>query len=336
VLSNDSDLDSTDSLSVTSVANGSETAASGESIRGSSGGIFTVNADGSFQFSPGNDFVELSSNEQISTQVTYVVSDSHGASESQTLTITVVGQNQPDDLVTVVIEPTASPTEEEAEQTTEPVAEKEVEVEKEAEEEKVSESEVANVDESTDDQTDSPFLQIGDNNVANEQLNTGLAYIGPGQSALQFLLNDGDDEIRQGKTFDDSYSQIREIIQEREDQLSIIDSSDFFRSISRLRGDIEADEQLTETITSGSLVFSAGLSVGYVIWIARSGILLSSIVSSLPAWRLIDPLPILASLGDGLLEEDDETLESIAAGEAEVEVTGTEATATQIDPPLDH
>jgi hypothetical protein len=119
--------------------------------------------------------------------------------------------------------------------------------------------------------------------------------------------------------------------QEREDQLSIIDSSDFFRSISRLRGDIEADEQLSEPITSGSLVFSAGLSVGYVIWIARSGTLLSSIISSLPAWRLIDPLPILSSLGDGLLEEEDgETLESIAAGEAEVEETGT-----HIDPPLD-
>jgi hypothetical protein len=47
---------------------------------------------------------------------------------------------------------------------------------------------------------------------------------------------------------------------------------------------------------------SLGLSVGYVLWLLRGGVLLSSLLSSLPAWRLVDPLPILGRLDD----EDDE------------------------------
>ena len=55
----------------------------------------------------------------------------------------------------------------------------------------------------------------------------------------------------------------------------------------------------------------AGLSVGYTIWLARSGLILASALSSLPAWRFIDPLPVLAS-GASVEDEDDETLVSIA------------------------
>ena len=37
---------------------------------------------------------------------------------------------------------------------------------------------------------------------------------------------------------------------------------------------------------------------------------MGSVLSSLPAWRLVDPLPVLGSLGDGL-DDDDESLESM-------------------------
>jgi hypothetical protein len=41
--------------------------------------------------------------------------------------------------------------------------------------------------------------------------------------------------------------------------------------------------------------------------------LLSSILSSLPAWRLVDPLPVLASLEKGAkkAQADDESLEAV-------------------------
>ena len=58
---------------------------------------------------------------------------------------------------------------------------------------------------------------------------------------------------------------------------------------------------------------TTGLSVGYVMWLLRGGMLLSSILSSLPAWRLVDPLPVLASLEKSAKKDraDDESLESI-------------------------
>jgi hypothetical protein len=39
----------------------------------------------------------------------------------------------------------------------------------------------------------------------------------------------------------------------------------------------------------------SAFSVGYVAWTLRSGYLLTSLLASLPAWRAIDPLPVLQS-----------------------------------------
>jgi hypothetical protein len=53
---------------------------------------------------------------------------------------------------------------------------------------------------------------------------------------------------------------------------------------------------------AGSMaVGSFGLTVGYVLWLLRGGALIASLLSSLPAWRLIDPLPVLSRVDD---EED--------------------------------
>lgn len=49
-----------------------------------------------------------------------------------------------------------------------------------------------------------------------------------------------------------------------------------------------------EVVTSG-LLLSGGLSVGYVVWIIRGGVLASSMLSALPAWQMIDPMPVLAA-----------------------------------------
>jgi hypothetical protein len=69
---------------------------------------------------------------------------------------------------------------------------------------------------------------------------------------------------------------------------------------------------------AGSVLFStAGLSVGYVMWTIRGGYLVASMLSSLPAWALIDPLPILEYLDDsedsekGRVLDDNESLDSI-------------------------
>ena len=57
---------------------------------------------------------------------------------------------------------------------------------------------------------------------------------------------------------------------------------------------------------------------GYIAWLLRGGILLSSVLSSLPAWRMIDPLPVLNKMHDET-ESDDESLESMVDSNAEAD-----------------
>lgn len=63
-------------------------------------------------------------------------------------------------------------------------------------------------------------------------------------------------------------------------------------------------------IIGSSAGLTSGLSVGYILYLIRGGALLSSVLSSLPAWRFVDPLPILGSI-DSSMDSDEESLQSI-------------------------
>ena len=80
-----------------------------------------------------------------------------------------------------------------------------------------------------------------------------------------------------------------------------------------LEGEREALEErasFAQTLVGSSAGVTSGLSVGYLIWLIRGGTLMGSVLSSLPAWRFVDPLPVLGSLADGA-DGDDESLESL-------------------------
>jgi hypothetical protein len=53
------------------------------------------------------------------------------------------------------------------------------------------------------------------------------------------------------------------------------------------------------------------LSVGYVMWLIRGGQILAGVMSQLPAWRFIDPLPILSSLPGQFESREDDSIESL-------------------------
>ncbi len=65
-----------------------------------------------------------------------------------------------------------------------------------------------------------------------------------------------------------------------------------------------------ERVTQTTVSVGTGISVGYIVWLLRSGVVLGSMLSALPAWRSIDPLPILGSLDD-MDDDDQESLESM-------------------------
>ncbi len=90
VIQNDSDPDA-DTLTVGAV-NGSA-ASVGNPVSGTDGGSFTLNADGSYAFTPGTDFDDLAVGESRTTSLTYTVTDSEGGTDTATLTVTVNGTN---------------------------------------------------------------------------------------------------------------------------------------------------------------------------------------------------------------------------------------------------
>ncbi|WP_454694059.1 retention module-containing protein [Achromobacter aegrifaciens] len=88
VLANDSDPDG-DTLTVSQV-NGSA-ASVGAAIAGTHGGMFTLNADGSYTFNPGSAFQHLGVGERAYSSITYSVSDGEGGTTTATLTVEITG-----------------------------------------------------------------------------------------------------------------------------------------------------------------------------------------------------------------------------------------------------
>lgn len=100
VLSNDSDPDAGDTVSLATL--GGLTATPGASVAGTSGGIFTIESDGSVTFTPGSSFSTLQSGQTRTTSVTYGIVDTMGNMASATLIIDVTSQ--------LTIQPPTPPT----------------------------------------------------------------------------------------------------------------------------------------------------------------------------------------------------------------------------------
>jgi hypothetical protein len=91
--------------------------------------------------------------------------------------------------------------------------------------------------------------------------------------------------------------------------------TDFLGELDDLREDVDAIAYLEAKLVGSTVAVTTGLSVGYVIWLTRGGLLIASLLSSMPAWRLIDPLPILARLrsDDEEARGDEESLDSLVS-----------------------
>jgi VCBS repeat-containing protein len=93
------------------------------------------------------------------------------------------------------------------------------------------------------------------------------------------------------------------------------------------QANVAAFEQIAQSLNAemgGELAFEvpalagASLTVGYVVWMLRGGMLVTSLLAQMPAWRLIDPLVFLDSLDKSV--EDDESLGSLVEhGQSELE-----------------
>lgn len=97
-------------------------------------------------------------------------------------------------------------------------------------------------------------------------------------------------------------------------------AEDLRRNLDALHDQLQDSGLERRHVVASSIALSTGLSVGYVIWLIRGGALLGSMLSAMPAWQMIDPLPVLhrgggrgqsIDLGDG-----DATVENLFDGDA--------------------
>ncbi|MEZ5871574.1 MAG: putative Ig domain-containing protein [Nitratireductor sp.] len=73
----------------------------GPAVPGSNGGLFTINANGTYSFDPGSDFQDLDVGETRQTSIEYTIDDGNGGTDTATIVVTVDGAND----APVVIDP---------------------------------------------------------------------------------------------------------------------------------------------------------------------------------------------------------------------------------------
>jgi hypothetical protein len=96
----------------------------------------------------------------------------------------------------------------------------------------------------------------------------------------------------------------------RGDLGSVLDASRFVQELNKLREEVAEDTSLEKFVVGSTLTAATGFSIGYVLWLVRGEVLLTSLLASLPAWRLIDPLPVLSFFNKRPDGEDDDSIES--------------------------
>ncbi|MBB1272598.1 putative Ig domain-containing protein [Psychromonas sp. SR45-3] len=125
----------------------------------------------------------------------------------------------------------------------------------------------------------------------------------------------------QKNTIEEQQSQLQSDIDSflmKDDPLLLIQTNNFISGLNEMRQELDHDIVFNKTTVGSTLAVSAGVSAGYVAWLARSGVLLGSVMGTLPVWRFVDPLPVL-NQARGVLGEDSESLESIVADGTEAE-----------------
>jgi hypothetical protein len=68
--------------------------------------------------------------------------------------------------------------------------------------------------------------------------------------------------------------------------------SEMSKELDKATDNIVSEKKI-KIVAGSATVASFGASAAYVLWMLRGGSLLSSLLSILPAWQSIDPLPVL-------------------------------------------
>ena len=295
ILANDSDVDM-DPLSVTVV-----------SLPGS--GTLNQNADGSFTYTPDLNF-------SGTTSFTYLANDGTTGSTLATVSIEVITTSAPPTDPDPEPPPTDDPDEEEE-----------------------ADSPSDDEDSTTPDEPDA-----GDDSDANDDSSTPGAPVGnveqsspePTPPEEAFAVSNDEEAARDlvvAETFRAGSAKtgyrldVTRNINLSPQRFGSVDLAASFldfeqfqqqrgllwEQLDTLQEQVESNNEREFHIAGTATVMTAAISTGYVIWALRGSFLLASFLSTLPAWRTLDPLPILEGNQGVGGPDDDESLVDIAS-----------------------
>jgi hypothetical protein len=94
-----------------------------------------------------------------------------------------------------------------------------------------------------------------------------------------------------------------------------------------MRDDVESSSQSHQLLAGTVTLGSAVLTAGYIAWSLRGAQLVTTFLSTLPAWSNLDPLPLVSDGRRIARDGDGESLQDIAARGVSHSVAPEEAVA---------
>ena len=92
-----------------------------------------------------------------------------------------------------------------------------------------------------------------------------------------------------------------------------------YRELDRLNQDLETTPLYVDLEAGEATILASALSVSLVIWSVRGSFLLASSLSTLPAWMVVDPLPILDTFTEAVGHGGESMQQIIEAGQRAIE-----------------
>jgi hypothetical protein len=108
------------------------------------------------------------------------------------------------------------------------------------------------------------------------------------------------------------------------------DVHSLWNDLDQLGNRMDSDADIPDFVIGGVAGLTTTLSVGYVVWLIRGGQILAGVLAQLPAWQLIDPLPILSTLEMTDDQDEDDSLESLVDRRSQ-NPSEDESTPTELD-----
>jgi hypothetical protein len=93
-------------------------------------------------------------------------------------------------------------------------------------------------------------------------------------------------------------------------------SGEFWRELDKVEDGITTAFQSSPIVMGSTMAVTSGLTVGYVIWLVRGGLLVTSLIAQVPSWQGIDPLTMLEGNMD---DEDEESLQTMVESDGDGE-----------------